>query len=101
MRYFNLIFLLLLLTGTVSCNKSQEPETGSVAAVLYDYTGLDGCSWVIKLTTEEVLEPINLGDFNLSLKEGKKVWIKYTVADDQISICMVGPKIVIEDIWER
>lgn len=96
--FFILIVFILIFAG---CNKSTSPETGAVAATLFDYTGLDGCSWVIKLENEEVLEPTNLADFTIELKEGKKVWLKYTVQDNLASICMVGPIVKIENIWER
>jgi hypothetical protein len=60
---------------------------------------LDGCSWVIKIDND-VFEPVNLNEFNFELKEGKKVWIKYTTVN-LASICMVGQTIEIEAIWER
>lgn len=72
----------------------------AVKAVLKDYTGLDGCTWVIKLDNNEVIEPINLGDFNFVLEDGKKIWIKYKTVG-MASICMVGPTIEIEAIWDR
>ena len=95
---FILIVVMFLLAG---CNKSSSPATGAVAATLYNYTGIDGCSWVIKLENDMVLEPTNLSDFTIELKEGKKVWLKYTEQNDLVSICMVGPIVRIDSIWER
>ena len=95
---FILIVFTFLLAG---CTKSTSPEAGAVAASLHDYTGLDGCSWVIKLENGEVLEPVNLANFTIELKEGKKVWLKYTEQNDLASICMVGPIVRIVEISER
>ena len=95
---FILIIFMFLLAG---CSKTSSPETEAVVATLSDYTGLDGCSWVIKLDNNEVLEPINLSEFTIELKEGKKVWIKYTEQNDLASICMVGPIVRIDTICER
>jgi hypothetical protein len=95
---FILIVFAFLLAG---CTKSTSPETGAIAATLHDYTGLDGCSWVIKLENGEVLEPVNLADFTIELEEGKKVWLKYAEQNDLASICMVGLIVKIDRIWER
>lgn len=84
-----------------SCNKSNAPEDGAIIATLHDNTGFDGCTWVIKLDNDEVLEPVNLGDFNhFELKDRKKIWIKYRTVG-MASICMVGPTVEIEAIWDR
>ena len=60
--------------------------------VLKNLTGLDGCGWVIQLAengTTKKLEPINLGDFNVPLVDGKKVEFSYQKTGSP-SICMVG-----------
>lgn len=96
-----LIGLIILLSTSISCNKAKLHDSDAVKATLNDFTGLDGCTWVVKLEDNEVLEPINLSDFNLGLKEGKKVWIKYKPAENMASICMVGQIVEIEGIWDR
>ncbi|NOX86086.1 MAG: hypothetical protein GXO86_09000 [Chlorobi bacterium] len=95
-----IIFFLIPIFFISACDKTS-PDAKAVKATLYDYTGLDGCSWVIKLDDGEVLEPDNLGGFDIEIKDGKKVWVKYTLAKEQISICMVGPRVDIVEIWER
>lgn len=95
------VFIIIIISFAFTCNKVNQPHEDAVAAQLFDYTGLDGCSWIIKLEDEKVLEPTNLQDFDIELKEGKKVWIKYTEQTDLASICMVGPIVSIEDIWDR
>ncbi len=47
-NYLFILFLLFLIPFSYSCNKNKSPENDAVAATLYDYSGLDGCSWVIK-----------------------------------------------------
>jgi len=96
-----LIIPLFLLFISASCKKTNPPENGAVKAALYDYTGLDGCSWVFKLESNEVLEPTNLGQFDFNLTDGKKIWVKYHPAVDQASICMVGQVVDVDAIWNR
>lgn len=95
------VFLFFISAFSTSCNKCNMPEDGAIAATLYDYTGLDGCSWIIKLENDEVLEPLNLQDFGIELQEGKNIWVKYSVSTNTASICMVGSMITIEGIWDR
>ena len=57
-----------------------------------DYTGMDGCKFVLVLENEEVLE---MGYFdeepNFKFNDGMKVSISYEEMQDMASICMVGP----------
>jgi hypothetical protein len=90
-------FLLLIFSACnrTSCENAQ-------AATIEDYTGLDGCGLVIKLQSGEVLEPINLNDFNLTPTDGMKVWVKYHESETFIgSICMVGPIVEIDCLAKR
>ena len=100
MRIPFLTFFLCTLV-VVACEKTNPPVSDAVAATLHDYTGLAGCTWVIKLEKGDVLEPINLNEFISSPAEGKKIWIRYTVMNDLASICMVGQIIRIDSCWDR
>ena len=93
--------LILLLPLSYGCNKTCPTGNDIVAATIYDYTGLDGCTWVIQLENDEVLEPTNIKTLNYKLIDGKKVWVKYSAVSDQASICMVGQIVNIEGIWDR
>ena len=88
-------FLLLIFSACdrTSCENAQ-------AATIEDYTGLDGCGLVIKLQNGEVLEPVNLNDFNITPTDGMKVWVKYHEVA-MMSICMVGPTVEIECLAKR
>ncbi|MEY4596988.1 MAG: hypothetical protein RLZZ506_1414 [Bacteroidota bacterium] len=85
--------LLIFSCNRTSCENAQ-------AATIVDYTGLDGCGLVIKLQNGEVLEPINLHDFNITPTDGMKVWIKYHEVG-LASICMVGPTVEIDCLAKR
>ena len=63
-------------------------------ATLRDYTGLDGCSWVLE-SGGDVLEPINLDSFLDAPEDGMRLEVDYDLAGDVFSICMVGPMVVL------
>ena len=63
-------------------------------ATLRDYTGLDGCGWVLE-SGGEVLEPINLESFLDDPEDGMRLEVDYDVAENVFSICMVGPMVVL------
>jgi len=93
---FYLSFLLLIFSACnrTSCENAQ-------AATIEDYTGLDGCGLVIKLQNGNVLEPVNLNDFNITPTDGMKVWVKYHEVSGMASICMVGPIVEIDCLAKR
>jgi hypothetical protein len=87
--------LIFTACTRTSCDNAQ-------AATIEDYTGLDGCGLVIKLESGEVLEPMNLNDFNITPTDGMKVWVKYHQTETFIgSICMVGPIVEIDCLTKR
>jgi hypothetical protein len=89
---FTALFLFSSCHGT-SCVNAK-------AATIIDYTGLDGCGLILKLSTGEVLEPMNLNDFNITPTDGLKVWVKYHEVANA-SICMVGPIVEIDCLAKR
>ena len=64
-------------------------------ATLRDYTGLDGCDWVIELDNGEVVEPRNVEDFIAEPVSQMRLLVEYTVEPDGVSICMVGPVVTL------
>lgn len=70
-------------------------------AELRNFTGNDGCGWIITLEEGTNLEPTNLAEFDIVLEEGKKVSIRYKQSKQGQSICMIGDVIDIECINER
>lgn len=93
-----LIFLTIALFF-VSCERRSCEN--AQAATIEDYTGLDGCGLVIKLQNGEVLEPVNLNDFNITPTDGMKVWVKYHEVSGMASICMVGPIVEVDCLVKR
>ena len=63
-------------------------------ATLRDYTGLDGCGWVLE-SGGEVLEPTNLESFLDAPEDGMWLEVDCDLAENVFSICMVGPMVVL------
>ena len=84
-RASGLLFLLL-------CGCGEDGTLCDTKATLEDYTGLDGCGFVLVLEEGQALE---MGDFdeepNFTFKKGMKVRISYIEMTETASICMVGP----------
>jgi hypothetical protein len=103
------LFLLLLIgsisAAAVSCKvKSKTGKDvdyaaqGYVAATVLDYQ-VDGCLWMVQLADGKKYEPQNLGEeFR---KDQQKIWIKYEVQKNAMTICMGGTVIRLIDVKER
>lgn len=90
---FNIRAFLLMFTISASLLLTGCPEKGcedGVPAIILDYTGLSGCSWIIQLQSGERLEPLNLEDFDLNPSDSMLVHITYDVKPTMMSVCMVG-----------
>ena len=100
LNYFLVGFMLTLWT---SCPSTEEidPCIDLTKAVLKDYTGLDGCTWILELENGDKLEPINLDQFEIVLEVDQEVGIDY-IALDAASICMVGEIVELRclDLWD-
>lgn len=98
-KYF---FLALFALSILSCspnNDIDEPiEDELVSAILLDFTGLDGCTWIIQLPDGANLEPINLSNFDILPLNEKEILISYIVRPDMASACMVGSIVELEHI---
>jgi hypothetical protein len=81
--------LLFVLLYSSSCKKNDCTEK-EVTGIIRDYTGkLDGCTMLIELTHGGMLEVRSL-PAGITLVDGKKVAIKYTVNRQTASACMAG-----------
>lgn len=92
----NFLFILLTLVVT-SCAQQHCPY--GVPVKMKNLTGLDGCGWVLELNDGTRLEPINLNEFNVSMVEGKKLFVTYEDFP-AASICMVGKMVKIISVCE-
>ena len=84
-------FLALFAMLCVGCVDGVRPGN----ATLHDYTGLDGCGWVIEADEGVVLEPLNLGEFIANPDPGMRLAIDYQEEGGYLSMCMVGPSVTL------
>ena len=84
-------FLAALAMLGVGCVDGLRPGN----ATLRDYTGLDGCGWVIEADAGAVLEPLNLSEFISAPVPGMRLRVEYEEESDYFSICMVGPMVTL------
>lgn len=103
MKTKHLFFLILILTvtfSTVTLNSCINKEDLSEYEIGYltDMTRLDACGWMIILEDGQRLEPINLDDFDVPLKENQKVLIQYQIPKDIGSFCMAGTVVQITNL---
>lgn len=83
--------------GSVEYNLEISDCKNSHNGVLRNLSRYDGCGWIIQLLNSTLLEPINLGDFDIELLENKSVCIQFHERIDLVSFCTVG-KIIIDFI---
>lgn len=97
-------FILLTL---ISCKSAKTAHSGIplVTGKLVNMTGLDGCGWIIQLDENfpdgsNKLEPLNLQEHKIDLKEGLRVELSYEETGGA-SVCMVGKMVNIKVIRAR
>lgn len=87
-----------------SCKQTETVESTSnctdyTAATVKDFTGLDGCKWMVVIN-EKQYEAINLIDFYPNAADGKSIHIQFKKRTDLNSICMAGEMIEITSICD-
>jgi carbonic anhydrase len=83
--------LIFSLALCVSCAK-KTTCTSATKGKIKNLTGLDGCGWVIE-ANGKTFEPINLNDFDSTVKKNnQKIYFTYQ-SSPAGSICMVGETI--------
>lgn len=108
------LILILLAIVFLSCENESVGDC-TVPATVLDFTGFDGCGFVLELEDGSRIEPIrpfiDCGTpplpkeitedplYNFEFIDGKKVRISYRETDSP-SICMVGPVVKITCITE-
>lgn len=87
MKTPSLTFALLVV---LSCNNKDNPLLCDEKATLRDFTGVDGCSYVLVLDNEKVLEIDNLEfEPDFQFRDGLRVSVTYEEVSS-VSICMIG-----------
>ncbi len=81
----SILISMLFLSACSSTKKCANGEMGILKKL-----DLDGCGWVIELKNGERLQPINLHDFEVPMKEGLSMSISYNRVHEMASICMAG-----------
>ena len=97
MKVLKLIFLFSLLLLFVTCKKNKNTVGGKLTNVTFS-----PCGWMIKLDEQDsngndMIQPMNLGDFKVTLTEGQRVSVAYR-AKDAATSCTVGRTVTIDSI---
>ena len=66
----SIVASLLFILSLNSCNKNED-WSGYERGYIKNLTDFDGCRWIIELTDGQKLEPTNLGDYEIPLKENR------------------------------
>ena len=71
---------------------AEEPvkDDGRPKGTVKDQSGLDGCKWVIITDEGTKVNPTNIADFNIALRDGMRVYIEYVMLDGVMTTCMSG-----------
>ena len=101
-KIFPLIILAAILFNCTDENSVEQPC--STPATVRDFTGLDGCGFVLELESGKILIPLRIGYcgtpplpkeitedplYDFDWEDGKRVMIDYTI-EDMANICMTG-----------
>lgn len=98
-----LLFLALIAFG--SCEKEPAMIDCGIMILcpdydqfkVLDYSGLDGCGWVVEDENGNISMVSNLDTHYPSLTDGQNIWIKYEVLPLCFTTCMTGGMIAITD----
>lgn len=92
-KIFSVFLFITMITLFMSCSKYSY----NYNATLVNYTGLDGCGWVVKMIDGTIYEPLNLKDFEPNPVNNEPVCISFSESP-AMSICMVGKTIRINSL---
>jgi hypothetical protein len=99
MEVFRLTTIVVFL-ALIACAKPTTPErtgqtpTGILVTVV-DYTGLDGCTYLLQQADGQKLQPVNLGEeFR---KNDLKLYVTFK-NHDGVSTCMAGKMVTLTDV---
>ena len=94
------LIFLVCLAFFLSCKTkpevSKNEQSGcNTSATVKDFTGLDGCTFLIILENGDKLLPAKVNDESFTFRDGQKIRFDYKEMKDAMSICM-AEKMIIE-----
>lgn len=87
---------LVLPLAFIGCEQDDDCNMMDRGTIV-DYTGFDGCGFVIVMEDSSVYEVANWQDVNVIPKDRMDICFDYDVEDFWASICMVGQMISLTD----
>jgi hypothetical protein len=82
--------LILSCSGQKQVQKDKTISKCNILATVKDFTDLDACTFILQLSNKELLQPVNIDSFKISLKDGDKVMIGYSDQKGMVSACFSG-----------
>ncbi|MFT4762640.1 MAG: hypothetical protein ACI9XO_000147 [Paraglaciecola sp.] len=92
-----IFFSLLIAVFSCKTNQNSVGENGkecSTIGTVKDFSGLDGCGFLIVLENGDKLNPAKISDADFELKAGQKIKFSYKEMPDMTGICMSEKAIV-------
>lgn len=77
---------------------SKSGHHNSVNGKLIDMSDLSGCTWLIELDNGQLLNPLNIREFNFEKSNGLKVSFDYEEIKEVVTICMSGKTVQLNSI---
>ena len=91
------LFMFLLILFSCKTKKVVDSSNNNACntfATVKDYTGLDGCRFLLVLENGEKWLPVKVNDKDFVFKDNQKIKFGYTVLEDVMSVCMAESKSV-------
>lgn len=89
----------LCIMLTMSCNNSTPKGIFSTKGVIKDFSGLDGCQWVIELSDNSRFIPVKWHNENYLPQNNQKIRFSYR-KEPVMNTCMAGETVEIISLTE-
>lgn len=98
MKLLEMMLLIVLSAGIISCDKGNEIE-----GTLMKFQTLDGtnCEFILTLQLEDesrILDPLNIDDFAIIPSNGLEVNVEFEESENGISECQFADPVIITSI---
>lgn len=88
--YTIFFFVFIYCSGPKIANSTQANSNCTTEAKVLDYTGLDGCRFLLELKDGTRLLPISLSDPEFLFAEGQQIKIDYNLQKDIVTACLTA-----------